>query len=78
MNTLIVTPSSPIHRPCPDMAGCSNPNPELTKNSLSIVRQLRSKFGFKTTEQRTKQHSQYLKDLAAYQYKRDLMVGGAR
>ncbi|QIA63323.1 hypothetical protein GT360_07235 [Vibrio astriarenae] len=28
---------SPIHLPCPDMAGCANPNPELTQKSLQWV-----------------------------------------
>lgn len=41
---------SPIHLPCPDMAGCANPNPELTQKSrewvarcLKRVRQIKSK-----------------------------------
>lgn len=34
----------PIHLPCPDMAGCTNPDPQLTKNSLEWVRKLKSKF----------------------------------
>ncbi|MGR5276489.1 hypothetical protein ACPV5J_07410 [Vibrio rotiferianus] len=37
----------PIHLPCPDMAGCANPNPELTVKSRENVAQalewLRSK-----------------------------------
>ncbi|MGF1734339.1 hypothetical protein [Photobacterium satsumensis] len=78
MDTSNLTTNNPIHRPCPDMAGCSDPKPELTKRSLATVRQLREKFGFKTTKQRAKEHSQYLKELAIYQYNRDLMAGGAR
>ena len=69
---------NPIHQPCPDMAGCINPKPELTQKSLDTVRQLRKKFGFKTSKQRAQEHSQYLKELAIYQYNRDLMAGGAR
>ncbi|MGR5143863.1 hypothetical protein ACQKPX_19600 [Photobacterium sp. DNB23_23_1] len=69
---------NPIHQPCPDMAGCINPKPELTQKSLETVRQLREKFGFKTTKQRAKEHSQYLKELAIFQYNRDLMAGGAK
>ncbi|MGR5144738.1 hypothetical protein ACQKPX_24110 [Photobacterium sp. DNB23_23_1] len=78
MDTSNLTTRNPIHRPCPDMAGCIDPKPELTKRSLETVRQLREKFGFKTTKQRAKEHSQYLKELAIYQYNRDLMAGGAR
>ncbi|MGF1747733.1 hypothetical protein [Vibrio cionasavignyae] len=36
--------SDPIHAPCPDMAGCANPDPELTKKSLDMVAQLKAKF----------------------------------
>ncbi|WP_071986186.1 hypothetical protein [Vibrio sinaloensis] len=30
--------TNPIHLPCPDMAGCVNPSPELTQNSLKWVK----------------------------------------
>ncbi|KYN83509.1 hypothetical protein ATY36_11740 [Vibrio cidicii] len=35
----------PIHLPCPDMAGCINPDPQKTQNSLSMVQKLREKYG---------------------------------
>jgi len=35
---------SPIHQPCPDMAGCANPDPELTRNSLEMVAKLRAQL----------------------------------
>ncbi|WP_082008474.1 hypothetical protein [Photobacterium gaetbulicola] len=78
MDNSNITTRNPIHRPCPDMAGCSDPKPELTQKSLETVRQLREKFGFKTTKQRAKEHSQYLKQLAVFQYNRDMMAGGAK
>lgn len=34
----------PIHLPCPDMAGCVNPDPTLTQKSLEMVAMLRAKF----------------------------------
>ncbi len=37
----------PIHLPCPDMAGCANPNPVLTEKSRQWVRNLRQKFADK-------------------------------
>lgn len=36
--------TNPIHLPCPDMAGCVNPNPEKTKKSLAMVATLRAKL----------------------------------
>lgn len=39
-----ITVSDPIHLPCPDMAGCKNPDPKLTANSLLMVEKLRAKF----------------------------------
>ncbi|ASI90971.1 hypothetical protein [Vibrio mediterranei] len=36
--------TDPIHLPCPDMAGCVNPDPNLTKNSLDMVAKLKAKF----------------------------------
>ncbi|MCW8330891.1 hypothetical protein MD588_19030 [Photobacterium sp. SDRW27] len=64
--------TSPIHRPCPDMAGCTNHNPELTKQSLKTVQRLRKKFGLKTTAERIERQREYLSELAM------LMVGGVR
>lgn len=32
----------PIHLPCPDMAGCINPDPQKTANSLEMVAKLRA------------------------------------
>lgn len=40
--------TSPIHRPCPDMAGTSNFNDELSKKSAEIVHSLREKYGLTT------------------------------
>lgn len=38
----------PIHLPCPDMAGCANPNPALTAKSRSMVAKLKAQlFGNK-------------------------------
>lgn len=34
----------PIHLPCPDMAGCANPDPQLTQKSIEWVSKLRAKF----------------------------------
>lgn len=28
----------PIHLPCPDMAGCINPDPQKTANSIKMAR----------------------------------------
>ncbi|EPO0042238.1 hypothetical protein ACUFBV_003999 [Vibrio harveyi] len=36
--------TNPIHLPCPDMAGCINPDPNKTANSLLKVAELRQKF----------------------------------
>ncbi|EJG1897552.1 hypothetical protein BS048_RS12640 [Vibrio parahaemolyticus] len=36
--------TDPIHLPCPDMAGCINPDPAKTANSLHKIAQLREKF----------------------------------
>ncbi|WP_144397559.1 hypothetical protein ABF162_07535 [Vibrio coralliilyticus] len=36
--------SDPIHLPCPDMAGCENFDPELTKKSASVASQLRAQL----------------------------------
>ncbi len=36
--------TNPIHLPCPDMAGCENPDPNKTANSLRKVAELRRKF----------------------------------
>ncbi|HHF2914694.1 hypothetical protein [Vibrio alginolyticus] len=36
--------TDPIHLPCPDMAGCANPDPAKTANSLLKIAQLREKF----------------------------------
>ncbi|MFH0287302.1 hypothetical protein ACGRSR_06575 [Vibrio owensii] len=38
------TVSNPIHLPCPDMAGCINPDPSKTANSLRKIRELRERF----------------------------------
>jgi len=38
------TVTDPIHLPCQDMAGCINPDPAKTANSLSKIAQLREKF----------------------------------
>ncbi|GAB3531843.1 hypothetical protein [Photobacterium alginatilyticum] len=51
--------TSPIHRPCPDMAGCSNPDPKLLKKSLAAIEQLREKFNFKTAEERQAEEVEY-------------------
>ncbi|EKO3416112.1 TPA: hypothetical protein ACOJPC_001519 [Vibrio fluvialis] len=40
----------PIHAPCPDMAGCVNPDPSLTAKSRDMVANLKAKF-FAKTEQ---------------------------
>ncbi|EAS44823.1 hypothetical protein P3TCK_20105 [Photobacterium profundum 3TCK] len=53
------------------MAGCANPKPELTKNSLNIVRQLRQQFRFKTQSERKQEQSQYRQYLATFR------LGGA-
>ncbi|EKO3520852.1 hypothetical protein K7V76_000686 [Vibrio fluvialis] len=34
----------PIHAPCPDMAGCVNPDPSLTAKSRDMVANLKAKF----------------------------------
>lgn len=34
----------PIHAPCPDMAGCVNPDPLLTAKSRDMVANLKAKF----------------------------------
>lgn len=34
----------PIHLPCPDMAGCANPKPELTAKSRSMVSKLKAQL----------------------------------
>lgn len=78
MDTVTQIDRNPIHSPCPDMAGCTNPKPELTRKSLSVVRQLRVKLGLKTTAQRQCEVRQYLSELAQYQSRRDLMAGGVR
>ena len=36
--------TNPIHLPCPDMAGCVNPDPKLTQNSLAMVAKLRAEL----------------------------------
>jgi hypothetical protein len=36
--------TDPIHLPCPDMAGCVNPDPELTQNSLRWVEKLKNQY----------------------------------
>ncbi len=36
--------TNPIHLPCPDMAGCVNPDPNKTANSLRKIAQLRERF----------------------------------
>ncbi|ELV8625601.1 hypothetical protein QNF03_002256 [Vibrio cidicii] len=42
----------PIHLPCPDMAGCINPDPQKTQNSLSMVQKLREKYGLTSKPKR--------------------------
>ena len=36
--------TNPIHLPCPDMAGCANPDPDKTAKSLRKIALLREKF----------------------------------
>lgn len=43
----------PIHAPCPDMAGCVNPDPSLTAKSRDMVANLKAKF-FGQAKQQTK------------------------
>ncbi|ETX67202.1 hypothetical protein D034_4273, partial [Vibrio parahaemolyticus Peru-288] len=38
------TVTNPIHLPCPDMAGCANPDPIKTAKSLRKIAELRDKF----------------------------------
>ncbi|EGQ9308391.1 hypothetical protein F7U82_23445 [Vibrio parahaemolyticus] len=38
------TVTNPIHLPCPDMAGCVNPDPTKTAKSLRKIEELREKF----------------------------------
>ncbi|MGF1748221.1 hypothetical protein L4D74_05795 [Vibrio cionasavignyae] len=37
----------PIHLPCPDMAGCANPDPDKTQRSRFLVQKLREKHGIR-------------------------------
>ncbi|KLV01984.1 hypothetical protein ACFFLZ_06340 [Photobacterium aphoticum] len=39
------TVSSPIHKPCPDMAGTANFDKAITEKSLDVVKSLRKRFG---------------------------------
>lgn len=41
----------PIHLPCPDMAGCVNPDPKLTQNSIAWVQKLRAQFATPSPKQ---------------------------
>ena len=45
---------SPIHKPCPDMAGMENPDPQKRERAQFLVAQLREKHGIK---KRVKSHS---------------------
>ncbi|MCG6422342.1 hypothetical protein K6U16_05000 [Vibrio parahaemolyticus] len=38
------TVTNPIQLPCPDMAGCANPDPIKTAKSLRKIAELREKF----------------------------------
>lgn len=39
--------TNPIHKPCPDMAGCSNLDPHKTERSLARVSDLRQQLADK-------------------------------
>lgn len=58
--------TSPIHRPCPDMAGCSNPDPKLTQKSLAAIERLREKFSLKTSEERQAEEAEYKHSIAGF------------
>lgn len=46
----------PIHLPCPDMAGCANPKPELTQNSREWVARCLKRVRQLKVKQPTSQH----------------------
>ncbi|MGF1723607.1 hypothetical protein [Photobacterium nomapromontoriensis] len=48
METVKQNVISPIHKPCPDMAGTANFDKALTEKSLTIVQSLRKRFGLNT------------------------------
>lgn len=60
----------PIHLPCPDMAGCVNPDPTLTQKSLEMVATLRAKFAAQFTKKPSK-------NIPA-QYRQHCTVDGAK
>ncbi|WP_017191174.1 hypothetical protein [Vibrio harveyi] len=39
--------SDPIHKPCPDMAGLENYDPEKTQRACFLISKLREKHGIK-------------------------------
>ena len=39
--------TSPIHKPCPDMAGMENPDPKKRERARFLVSKLREKHGIK-------------------------------
>ncbi len=42
-----LTATSPIHLPCPDMAGMENPDPKKRARSCFLIQKLREKHGIK-------------------------------
>ncbi len=44
--------TDPIHKPCPDMAGCENPDPALTQRSIEAVQRLRAKLAEQMTRKK--------------------------
>jgi len=45
-----IKPSSPIHKPCPDMAGMANQDPEKLKRSRYLLQKLREKHGLNKSD----------------------------
>ena len=72
---------SPIHAPCPDMAGCSNFDANTTKASLSKLKVLKDKFFPQSSSTRfTAKGGQDFRFSRAFQVqaKRALMAKGVR
>lgn len=42
-----IKPSSPIHKPCPDMEGLKNYEPKTTKRARFLISKLREKHGIR-------------------------------
>ncbi|WP_413114080.1 hypothetical protein [Thaumasiovibrio sp. DFM-14] len=70
----------PIHQPCPDMAGCSQFNPELTRLSLQKVGELRDKHGLSksTSQRRGGSDFRYSRDYQIQARRAYLAQGGVR